>query len=146
MIKIQSVQLDLGKEYKPLYNVFIKLGIERRRSCPHKHQEQGKIEQKHKHIVGTSLTLLAQAHLHLSFLWEAFHVAACLTNKLPTPILEHISWFQKLYQKVPNYNLMKVCGCAFFPMLTNTMYLSDPPNVYLLGTVITVRAIIVCIL
>ena len=53
--KIKSVQMDLGAEYKPLYAYFRELGIERRNSCPHTHQQMGRVERKHRHVVDTSL-------------------------------------------------------------------------------------------
>jgi hypothetical protein len=33
-------------------------------SCPHTHQQNGAIERKHRHLVETALSLLAQASSH----------------------------------------------------------------------------------
>ena len=115
--KIRSVQMDLGTEYKPLYAYFREMGIERRNSCPHTHQQMGRVERKHRHVVDTGLTLLAQAKLPLSFWWEAFTSAAYLINRLPTPTLQFSSPFEQLFHASPDYNLLKVFGSACFPLL-----------------------------
>ena len=57
--KIRTIQTDLGGEYRPMYTLFQELGIERRHSCPYQHQQQGRVERKHRHIVDIGLTLLA---------------------------------------------------------------------------------------
>ena len=75
------------------------------------------VERKHKHIVETILTLLAQSHLPLSFWWEAFHTTIYLINRMPAPTLANISPFQKLHNQIPNYQFTKVFGCSCFPLL-----------------------------
>lgn len=53
----------------------------------------------------------------LKFWWFAFQTATYLTNRLPSPVLSNLSPFQVLFQKVPNYSIMKVFGCAVYPYL-----------------------------
>uniref|UniRef100_A0A803Q3J9 Integrase catalytic domain-containing protein n=1 Tax=Cannabis sativa TaxID=3483 RepID=A0A803Q3J9_CANSA len=116
--KIKSVQTDLGKKFSPLYKHFHELGIQVRQSCAHTHQQQGRVERKHRHVVDMGLTLLAQAQMPLHFWWEAYASAAYLINRLPTPILGNVSPYEKLYNHKPDYNLLKVFGCSCFPLLT----------------------------
>ena len=75
--------MDMGSEYKPLYKMLDDLGVARRHSCPHTHQQQGRVERKHRHVVDIGLTLLAQAQMPLKFWWEAFASATFLINGLP---------------------------------------------------------------
>ena len=63
------------------------------------------------------LTLLAQAFIDLKFWWEAFDYATYLLNRLPTPVLKHLSPFESLYGHKPDYAFLKVFGCACFPYL-----------------------------
>jgi len=65
-------------EKGPLLNTFFhKLGIIHRVSCPHTHQQQGCVERKHRHIINTTLALLAESHVPKTF-WDE----ACQTGKL----------------------------------------------------------------
>ncbi|MCH87925.1 retrovirus-related Pol polyprotein from transposon TNT 1-94, partial [Trifolium medium] len=50
-------------------------------TCPHTHHQNGSVERKHRHVVETGLTLLAQAHLPLKFWDYAFMTATYLINR-----------------------------------------------------------------
>ena len=65
------------------------------------------------------LTLLAHADMSLKYWFKAFSTAVLLNNHLPTIILHFLSPFEKLFHKKPNYNFLKVFGCACFPYLKN---------------------------
>jgi hypothetical protein len=54
---IKAIQSDWGGEYRPVNQLLQQLGILHRISCPHTHQQNGAIEQKHRHIVETGLAL-----------------------------------------------------------------------------------------
>lgn len=75
----------------------------------------GLAERKHRHIVETSLALLNNAKLPYAFWDEA--TAAYLINRLPSPVLNNLSPFEKLFGKQPNYAFLKVFGCACYPHL-----------------------------
>ena len=75
------------------------------------------VERKHRHIVETGLTLLAQAKIPLSFWWESFHTASFLINRMPTPILNNLSPFTKLYGRKPDYHFLRTFGCSCYPFL-----------------------------
>jgi hypothetical protein len=60
------------------------------------HQQNGSIEQKHRHIVEVSLALLAHVAMLLKFWDEAFVFATFLINRLPTPVLDHITPLEKI--------------------------------------------------
>ena len=115
--KIKCLQTDWGGEFRQFLPYLAEQGIQFRHPYPYIHHQNGKIERKHRHMVETGLTLLAQAHLPLKIWWNAFHTATCLINKLPTPILDNKSPFEKLFHKRPDYSVMRVFGCACFPYL-----------------------------
>ena len=83
--------------------MFSQLGIGFRHPCPYTHEQNGKVERKHRHIVETGLTLLAQASLPLKFWWHAFASTVFLINCLPTPILHNISPFEAVHNRRPDY-------------------------------------------
>ncbi|KAG8489617.1 hypothetical protein CXB51_017591 [Gossypium anomalum] len=86
-------------------------GILHRLSCPHTSEQNGVAERKHRYIVETGLTLLAQANLPMMYWGYAFCSAVHLINRLPTPVL------QALYGKEPTYDHLRVFGCCCFPYL-----------------------------
>jgi hypothetical protein len=73
--KIQQVQTNWGREFRSLNTFFHKFGIIHRVSCPHTHQQQGCVERKHRHIIDTTLALLAESHVPKPF-WDE----ACQTS------------------------------------------------------------------
>ena len=115
--KVKCFQFDWGGEFRKFQPIFQELGIQFRHPCPHTHQQNGKVERKHRSIVEIGLTLLAQASMDLKFWWEAFDLSTYLLNRLPTPVLKHISLFESLYGHKPDYAFLKGFGCACFPYL-----------------------------
>jgi hypothetical protein len=115
--KIKSIQSDWGGEYRNLNKFFSSLGILHRLSCPHTHQQNGSVERKHRHIVETGLTLLANASVPFSYWDDAFLTSTYLINCLPSPVTHNKSPLEILYHKVPDYNFLKTFGCACWPHL-----------------------------
>lgn len=74
-------------------------------------------QREHRHITETGLSLLAQSHLPSSYWVDAFLTSVYLINRLPTPILENQSPYFTLFQKHPDYSLLKTFGCACYPLL-----------------------------
>jgi hypothetical protein len=110
---IKAIQFDWGGEYRPVNKLLQQLGILHRVSCPHTHQQNGAIEQKHRHIVETGLALLSHAHLPLPLpFWDdAFSTACYLINRMPTTILQNQSPFEVLFKCSPDYSFLKTFGC-----------------------------------
>jgi hypothetical protein len=115
--KIKSVQSDWGGEYRSLHTYFKSIGIIHRLSCPHTHQQQGCVERKHRHVIDTTLALLADSGDPKQFWDEACLTSCYLINRLPTPLLKNISPFAKLFSQAPNYHHLKIFGCECFPNL-----------------------------
>ncbi|KAH9741041.1 retrovirus-related pol polyprotein from transposon RE2 [Citrus sinensis] len=114
---LKSLQSDWGGEYRSFEKFLEAEGIHFRHSCPHTHHQNGVVERKHRHVVETGLTLLAQAKMPLSFWWESFHTASFLINRMPTPVLNNVSPFAKLHGRPPDYKFLRTFGCSCFPLL-----------------------------
>lgn len=89
-------------------------GMVFRHLCLYTHQQNGKSERKHKHIMETWLTLLAQASLPLLFWWHVFQTFVYLINKLSSFVLNFDTPFHRLFNKQPNYSKLKVFGCTVY--------------------------------
>jgi hypothetical protein len=61
--------------------------------------------------------LLAHYGLSKRYWVDAFLTSVYIINRLPTPILANSSPFEKLYNKIPEYSLLRVFGCKCFPLL-----------------------------
>lgn len=115
--KIGTFYSDNGGEFIALRQYFQMNGISHLTSPPHTPEHNGIAERKHRHVVETGLTLLSKASIPKKYWQYAFAVAVYLINRLPTPLLELQSPFSKLFGKSPNYNKLRVFGCACYPWL-----------------------------
>lgn len=115
--KIKCVRSDWGGEFRPLHTYFQSIGILHRVSCPHTHQQQGCVERKHRHIIDTTLALLADSGVPKCFWDEACLTSCYLINRLPTPLLGNVFPFEKLFAKPLAYCFLKIFCCACFPNL-----------------------------
>ena len=111
------MQTDWGGEYEKLNSFFQKIGIAHHVSCPHAHQQNGSAERKHRDIVEKGLALLSQACMPLKFWDEAFLTATYLINRLPSKVINFQTPFERLYHKKPEYDALRVFGCACWPNL-----------------------------
>ena len=55
--------------------------------------------------------------MDLKFWWKAFVSTTYLLNRLPTMVMKNLSPFEALYGQKPDYNFLRVFGCACFPYL-----------------------------
>lgn len=115
--KIGTFYSDNGGEFLALRDFFRTNGISHYTSPPHTPEHNGMSERKHRHVVESGLTMLAKASVPKTYWPYAFAVAVYLINRLPTPLLSMQSPFQKLFGKDPNYQKLRIFGCACFPWL-----------------------------
>jgi hypothetical protein len=117
--KIRQLQSDGGGEYTShlFQNFLTSNGIQHRKSCPHTSQQNGLAERKLRHILETGLTLLAHSGLSNRYWVDAFMTSVFIINRLPTPILNNTSPYEKLFLKSPDYTLLRIFGCKCFPLL-----------------------------
>ncbi|KAK9077447.1 hypothetical protein SSX86_005784 [Deinandra increscens subsp. villosa] len=115
--KLKSVQTDWGGEFRNLSPFFLNLGIRHRLSCPHTSEQNGIVERRHRHVVETGLTLLAQSHVPRRFWHFAFDTAVYLINRMPMRSNSSISPFQHIFKHPPDYTFLRVFGSQCFPHL-----------------------------
>ncbi|KAK2437637.1 putative mitochondrial protein [Trifolium repens] len=110
---IKCIRTDNGTEFllKDFYN---ENGILHQCSCVATPQQNGIVERKHQHILGTARALLFQSNLPKIFWAHAVAHAVHIINRLPTPFLSQKSPFQMLYDILPDLNNLKVFGSLAF--------------------------------
>ena len=107
----------MGGDYRSLNKFFQNCGINHHVSCPHTPQQNGVVERKHHYLVETGLALSNHAHIPLQYWEDAFQTACYLINRLPTSTIQNLSPYEKLFAQAPNYNFLRVFGCACWPNL-----------------------------
>ncbi|KAD2804123.1 hypothetical protein E3N88_37500 [Mikania micrantha] len=115
--KLKQVQTDWGGEFRSLSSFFQTLGILHRLSCPHTSEQNGVVERRHRHVVETGLTLLAQSHVPPHFWQFAYDTAVYLINRMPSRSNSSLSPFQHLFKHPPDYSFLRVFGSQCFPHL-----------------------------
>ena len=88
-------------------------GIISQRSCPSTPQQNGVAERKNRHLLDVVRTLLLESFVPPHFWCEALSTAIHLINWLPSPILQNVSPFFKLFGHSPSYSDLHTFGCVF---------------------------------
>lgn len=96
---------------------FDSYGVFHQCSCPYTPEQNGVAERKHHHIVEIALSLLSKSSVPLRFWFYAFACAVFLINRLPSTSLGNRSPYEVLFSTYPNYNHLRVFGCACYPLL-----------------------------
>lgn len=112
-LNIQYVRSDNAHELK-FSNLFPEKGIVAYHSCPETPQQNSMVERKHRHILNIARALLFQSNVPLEFWGDCVLTAVFLINRLPTPVLENKSPFEKLTGKVSDYHSFKSFGCLCY--------------------------------
>jgi len=117
---VKIIQSDGGGEFvnTVLQTYFAANGIIHILSCPRTPEQNGLAERRHRHIVETSLTLLAHASIPVKYWTTAFNIAVFLINRLPSSVLDHMSPHELAFGSSPNYDFLRVFGCSCYPLLS----------------------------
>jgi histone deacetylase 1/2 len=120
-LSIKCLRTDGGGEYMSTkFKDFLTTqGIMHQVSCPHTPEQNGISERKNRHIRETAVTMIQTASVSSHFWYHACALATYLINRMPTPVLDMSSPFEKLYNKCPDLNILRVFGCACYPLLTS---------------------------
>ncbi|XP_075662541.1 uncharacterized protein LOC142632003 [Castanea sativa] len=81
------------------------------RSCPYTSQQNGRAEQKLRHILDVVCTLLISASLLECFWGEAALIAVYTINRIPSPTTHNKSPFELLYGQTPDYSSLQGFRC-----------------------------------
>lgn len=131
---LKAIQTDWGGEFRVFTKYLNEQGIIHRLTCPHTSHQNGIVERKHRQIVEMGLTLLAQSHLPHKFWDHSFTAAIHLINRLPTSAAtQFTSRFHALFNKLPDYQILRIFGCACFPFLrpyNQHKWTLDPKNAF----------------
>ncbi|KAG8480454.1 hypothetical protein CXB51_024676 [Gossypium anomalum] len=109
-IKTKS-ETDGGGEFRALSTELVRLGVQHRVTCPYTSEQNGVVERRHRHIVEMGLTLLAKTSIPLEYWSDAFSHTFHLINRLPTPVLQNFSPYEKLYKVQPDYAQLRGYRC-----------------------------------
>ncbi|MCH79837.1 retrovirus-related Pol polyprotein from transposon TNT 1-94 [Trifolium medium] len=106
---LDSTKTDNGNEFK-LLDFFSETGIFHQCSCVGTPQQNGIVERKHQHLLGTARALLFQSHLPKTFWDYAISHAVHIINRLHTPFLTNKSPYQVVYNELPDISTLKFFG------------------------------------
>jgi transposase InsO family protein len=117
---VKILRSDGGGEYmSSKFKEFLSLkGIIHQVSCPYTPEQNGISERKNRHLRETAVTLLQSASLPPLFWYHACAIATYLINRMPTPVLNMCSPFECLYRQLSPVDMLRVFGCACYPLMT----------------------------
>jgi transposase InsO family protein len=108
-INVKCIRSDNGSKF--LVKIFFnEHGIIHQCSCVSTPQQNGIVERKHQHILGTARALLFQSKLPHIFWAHAVGHVVHIINKLPTPFLPNKSPYQVLHNCLPDIDSLRVFG------------------------------------
>lgn len=110
------MQSNYGGESRPFTKYILELCIQHKFTCSYSSHKIGTVERKHKHIVEMGLTMLSHVSMYLHLRVHNFSTLVHDINRLSsTGAPKFQSPYYTLYHKLPNYDSLKVFGCACFP-------------------------------
>lgn len=93
---------------------FYSKGIIHQTTCVYTPQQNAVVERKHQHILNIARALKFQASLPTAFWSDCVNHDVYLINGSPSPILDNLIPFQKLYHKNPTFDNLKMFGCLCY--------------------------------
>lgn len=111
---VRVIRSDNGAEFMGLKSYFGSQGIIHQNSCVGTPQQNGRVERKHRHILNIARSLHFQANLPIEFWGDCVLTAAYLINRTLSTILAGKTSYEILFDKQPNYDLIRVFGCLCY--------------------------------
>ncbi|XP_075092129.1 uncharacterized protein LOC107791056 [Nicotiana tabacum] len=90
--------------------LFRTLGIVHQRTCAYTPQQNGVAERKHRYILEVTRAIRFQVHIPIKFWRQCVLAAVYLINKMPSPLMDGVSPYERLYAKKPDLGHLRVIG------------------------------------
>ncbi|XP_010420948.1 PREDICTED: uncharacterized protein LOC104706448 [Camelina sativa] len=117
--QVKTVKSDNGTEFISLTSFFQQNGIVHETSCVGTPQQNGRVERKHRHILNVASALRFQANLTIQFWGERVFTAGYLINRTPSSILGNVTPFERLFNRAPSFDHLRVFGCLYYAHVQN---------------------------
>lgn len=114
---IKTLRCDGGGEFKPIIHFSRENCIEIQIYCPYTSAQNGRVEQKHWHVVEIDLALLVQVKMPLHYWWEAFFTTVFFINRMSSPRINGKSSYYLLKHQQPDYKAPRTFGTTWYPCL-----------------------------
>ena len=86
-------------------------------TCPGNSQQNGRAERKLRHILDTIRALLLFAKVHAPFWGEAALHAVHAINRIPSPVIQNQTPYERLFGPPPDYHHLRSFSSACFVLL-----------------------------
>jgi len=110
---IKCIRIDNGLEFN-MDNFYDSHDIIHQTTCIETFEQNAIVERKHQYILNVARSLLYQADLGKQFWCYVVKHVIFLINRIPTPYLDNISPYEKLYGKLSNIDNIKVFACLCY--------------------------------
>ncbi|KAG7556653.1 Retrotransposon Copia-like N-terminal [Arabidopsis suecica] len=111
--KVCSVRSDNANELK-FTSLYMEKGIKSFHSCPETPEQNAIVERKHQHLLNVARALMFQSGIPLQFWGDCVLTAAFLINRLPSPVLDNKTPYERLTNEQPDYSSLKAFGCLCY--------------------------------
>ncbi|KAI0502052.1 hypothetical protein KFK09_016997 [Dendrobium nobile] len=116
--QIKCLRTDGGSEYlnNTLTSFLTTNYIHHQISCPYTPEQNGLAKRKHRHIGDTTRTLLSTSSVPYIHWPEATLTVVYLINRMPSNNTQKLSPYHLLFNKSPDYSLLRTFGCECYPL------------------------------
>lgn len=123
-VTLKALRTDNGTEFvnAALSTKLSSLGIVHQNSFVYTPQHNGLVERKHMHLLNCARALMFHASLPIGFWGECLLTAVYLINRTPTPIVNHKSPYEVLYNCVPDYSNIIILGCLCYATIVPHLF------------------------